>query len=139
MSWLFVVSMDVTPEKEALFNEVYDTEHVPYLLEVPGVRRVTRARSEPLRVSIGGEVKETPPASPRWTAIYELDDPAVLAGPDWAAAVERGRWPSEVRPHCFNRAHALYKITGVQGGRGPRQSVSIGRRSSFAHSDIEAS
>ena len=35
--YLFVASMDVTPEKEALFNEVYDTEHVPTLLKVPGV------------------------------------------------------------------------------------------------------
>ena len=29
--YLFVVSMDVQPDKEALFNEVYDTEHVPLL------------------------------------------------------------------------------------------------------------
>ena len=27
--YLFVASMDVDPDKEALFNEVYDTEHVP--------------------------------------------------------------------------------------------------------------
>jgi hypothetical protein len=29
--YLFVASMDVDPAKEALFNEVYDTEHVPNL------------------------------------------------------------------------------------------------------------
>ena len=29
-TYLFIVSMDVEPEKEALFNEVYDEEHVPY-------------------------------------------------------------------------------------------------------------
>jgi hypothetical protein len=27
--YLFVASMDVDPDKETLFNEVYDTEHVP--------------------------------------------------------------------------------------------------------------
>ena len=27
--YLFVASMDVDPDKKALFNEVYDTEHVP--------------------------------------------------------------------------------------------------------------
>ena len=27
--YLLVASMDVTPEKEVLFNEVYDTEHIP--------------------------------------------------------------------------------------------------------------
>jgi hypothetical protein len=26
--YVFLASMDVTPEAEALFNEVYDTEHV---------------------------------------------------------------------------------------------------------------
>ena len=34
--YLFISSMDVAPDKEALFNEVYDTEHVPNLAEVPG-------------------------------------------------------------------------------------------------------
>ena len=37
--YLFVASMDVDANKEALFNEVYDTEHVPNLLKVPGVTR----------------------------------------------------------------------------------------------------
>jgi hypothetical protein len=30
--YIFVASMDVDPDKEALFNEIYDTEHVPNLL-----------------------------------------------------------------------------------------------------------
>ena len=29
--------MDVEPDKEALFNEVYDEEHVPNPINVPGV------------------------------------------------------------------------------------------------------
>jgi hypothetical protein len=33
--YLFIVSMDVAKEKEALFNEVYDKEHVPLLSKVP--------------------------------------------------------------------------------------------------------
>ena len=35
--YLFTASMDVAPDKEALFDEVYDQEHVPNLLKVPGV------------------------------------------------------------------------------------------------------
>ena len=38
--YLFIVSMNVKSEYENLFNEVYDTEHIPYLLEVPGVNIV---------------------------------------------------------------------------------------------------
>ena len=42
--YLFIVSMDVRRDKEAVFNEVYDQEHVPYLMDVPGVVSVSRAR-----------------------------------------------------------------------------------------------
>ena len=40
--YLFIVSMDVQKDKEALFNEVYDKEHVPLLGKVPGVGAITR-------------------------------------------------------------------------------------------------
>ena len=52
--YLFVASMDVDPDKEALFIEVYDTEHIPNLLKVPGVYAATRIKGEPFAVSIGG-------------------------------------------------------------------------------------
>lgn len=109
--YLFQVSMDVEPGKEALFNEVYDTEHVPYLLEVPGVVSVTRARSVPFQVAIGGAVKEMPAASPRYTALYFLESPEVLTSDAWSEAVERGRWAPEVRAHTLNRRHSLSEIT----------------------------
>ena len=35
--YLFSAAMDVAPAQERLFNEVYDQEHVPSLLTVPGV------------------------------------------------------------------------------------------------------
>ena len=40
----------------------------------------------------------------------EIEDPQVLQSPQWAEAVERGRWPSEVRPHTSNRQHLLFKV-----------------------------
>ena len=55
--YLFIVSMNVKSEYEDLFNEVYDDEHVPYLLEVPGVNKVTRGKGEPFQFSIAGETK----------------------------------------------------------------------------------
>ena len=47
--YLFTASMDVDPEKEDLFNEVYDTEHVPLLSTVPGVISVQRLVSQPFQ------------------------------------------------------------------------------------------
>src|SRR5579863_1676387 len=97
--YLFVASMDVDADKEALFNEVYDKEHVPNLLKVPGVRAVTRLKTEPASLNIGGQVKRvTGEGAPTYTAIYEIDGPHVLTSAAWAAAVEMGRWPGEVRP-----------------------------------------
>jgi hypothetical protein len=111
--YLFLVSMDVAADKEALFNEVYDREHIPNLLRVPGVVAVTRARSEPGAMMIGGARQELPAAGPRYTAIYEIEDPEVLAGAAWAAAVEAGRWPAEVRPFTTNRRHLLLRVLGT--------------------------
>lgn len=109
--YVFIVSMDVTPEKEALFNEVYDQEHVPNLLKVPGVRAVTRLRTEPARFTIGGQSKElTGEGAPRYVAIYEIDSPDVLTSAAWAEAGERGRWPAEVRPYTNNRHHIVRAV-----------------------------
>ena len=108
--YLFVVSMDVDPAKEALFNEVYDIEHIPNLLKVPGVRAVTRMAGEPFAVSIAGAEKKVAHDGPRYSAVYEIDGPQVLISPAWAKAVEEGRWPGEVRPFTHNRRHALYKV-----------------------------
>ena len=108
--YLFIASMDVDPAKEALFNEVYDTEHVPHLLKVPGVHAVTRVVGEPFAISLGGTEKQVAHDGPRHSAIYEIDGPHVLTSKAWAEAVEKGRWPGEVRPHTRNRRHAVYKV-----------------------------
>lgn len=107
--YLFIVTMDVAPEKEALFNEVYDQEHIPNLMEVPGVLGVTRAKAEPFTLNIAGAPKEVAVAGPAYTAIYELESADVLASEAWGRAVEAGRWPGEVRPFTTNRRHVLAK------------------------------
>ena len=111
--YLFTASMDVDPGKEDLFNEVYDTEHVPNLLKVAGVLAVTRSTLAPLRMSIGGEVKTVVlEGEPKYSAVYELESAEVLTGAAWAAAVEAGRWPAQVRPYTRNRRHTLRKVAG---------------------------
>ena len=109
--YLFVVSMDVEADKEALFNEVYDTEHIPALLKVPGVLSVSRGVSEPLVMFLGGEKKTiVAEGEPRYSAYYELESAEVLTSEAWAKAVEAGRWPSQVRPFTRNRRHVLRKL-----------------------------
>ncbi len=109
--YILTVCMDVDADKEALFNEVYDTEHVPLLLKVPGVIAVTRMKMEPLAMYIGGEKKTiVAEGEPSYMAMYEIESPDVLTGQGWAKAVEEGRWPGQVRPYTRNRRHVLRKV-----------------------------
>ena len=109
--YLFIASMDVDPDKEALFNEVYDTEHIPLILKVPGVLSAVRVTNEPLVMIIGGERKTMiAEGEPRYSAIYELTSADVLTGEAWAKAVDQGRWPTAVRPYTRNRRHTLKKV-----------------------------
>ena len=108
--YLFSAAMDVAPDREAIFNEVYDREHVPLLLKVPGVVSVARFTREPLTMILGGERKTiVVEDQPRYQALYELESPDVLVSEPWAKAVDQGRWPGEVRPHTKNRRHVLYR------------------------------
>ena len=61
------------------------------------------AHTEERRIVLEGE--------PKHSAIYEIENPEVLLSKEWAAAVEAGRWPGEVRPHTSNRRHVLRKVT----------------------------
>jgi hypothetical protein len=108
--YLFSAAMDVDPAQERLFNEVYDREHVPSLLTVPGVVAVSRYELQPLTMSIGGQLKTIViENAPKYCALYEIESPEVLISEAWAKAVEQGRWPALVRPHTPNRQHTLYR------------------------------
>ena len=96
---LYLVRMDVAHDHEATFNEVYDTEHIGHLRNVPGVQRASRYR-------------QPSPTDPRYLAAYELDSAAVIDSPAWKAAGEAGRWNTVVRPHTMNRHLALYERVG---------------------------
>lgn len=109
--YIFIASMDVDSDKEDIFNEVYDNEHIPMILKVPGVISAKRYQTEPLVMVIGGERKTiVADGEPRHSAIYELQSADVLTSDAWAQAVDAGRWPTEVRPFTRNRRHVLKKL-----------------------------
>lgn len=110
--YVFTAGLDIDPAKEALFNEIYDTEHVPFLLKVPGVLAVTRATNEPQpKMRIDGRTATlSAEGEPKYSAIYELESAEVLLSDAWANAVDKGRWPSEIRPHVRARRHTLKKV-----------------------------
>jgi hypothetical protein len=100
--------MDVAPEKDDLFNEDYDEEHVPAVLQVPGVLAAARFKTEELTMMLGGERRTiVVEGEPKYSALYELESPEVMVSKEWAEATELGRWPGEVRPYTGNRRLVL--------------------------------
>ena len=100
--YIYLVQMDVPAEKEADFNRIYDTQHVPELSKVPGVRRVTRYCLE--SADVDGVAK--------YAAIYELDAPDIPQSEAWNAASDLGDWASQIRPYTTNRSHLTFKRIG---------------------------
>lgn len=114
--YLFTANMDVDAAKEALFNEVYDTEHIPALTKVSGVVSVSRYRMRELTMFVAGERRTIVlPDEPRYTAVYELESPSVLTSAAWGKATEEGRWPGQVRPYTKNRRHVLRELVYTTG------------------------
>jgi hypothetical protein len=88
--YVFWVMMDVEAHREALFNELYDTEHVPLLLKLPGCVNAVRYRT-----SAAGE--------PRYLCAYEVERADLPMSKLWNDTSDVGRWKPEVRPYTFNK------------------------------------
>jgi len=100
--FVYLVQMDIPTEHEADFNRIYDTQHVPEILTVPGVRACSRYVVE--RTNRDGMA--------RYLAIYEVDSPNVVNSPDWLTASEKGDWAPRIRPHTTNRSHTIMRRLG---------------------------
>lgn len=101
--YIYLVQMDIPEELEADFNRIYDTQHIPNILQAPGVRSCTRYRLEAADV----------PGVARYAAVYEIDGPEVPQSPAWVEKSDTGDWPTLIRPHTSNRAHIIYRRLGA--------------------------
>ena len=99
MSHVYFVQMDVPPALEAEFNRIYDDEHVPTILKVPGVRSCARYRLDHSTVT----------GMPRYLAIYEVDNAAVIDSKAWTEASDKGDWKPKIRPFTANRWHSVFE------------------------------
>ena len=99
MPHAYVVQMDIPQHLEAEFNRIYDEDHIPTILKVPGVRSCARYRLD----------HATDPTMPRYVAIYEIDNPQVIEGPAWLEAIDLGEWKPKIRPHTTNRRHSVFE------------------------------
>jgi hypothetical protein len=95
--YVFWVMMDVEPHREALFNELYDSEHVPLLLKLPGCVNVVRYRT----------LRTETPGDPRYLAAYEVERPDLPMSQLWNDTSDIGRWKPEVRPYTYNKRYIV--------------------------------
>ena len=99
MSYIYVVQMDVPAELEAEFNRIYDEDHVPTILKVPGVRACRRYRLDHSTIA----------TMPRYLALYEVDSAEIIDSPAWTQASDLGEWKPKIRPYTTNRMHSVFE------------------------------
>ncbi len=92
--YVFWVMMDVESHREALFNELYDTEHLPLLMKLPGAVNAVRYRT-----AAAGE--------PRYLCAYEVERPDLPMSKLWNDTSDIGRWKPEVRPYTSNKRYLV--------------------------------
>jgi len=98
--YFYMVTFEIAPGDEAQFNEIYDTEHIPNILEVDGVLQVIRFR-------------DAEPTAKGWllyTALYLIERPDLPTTPEWRAKSDIGRWAPVIRPRVKSRAQRLGNV-----------------------------
>ena len=98
--FFYQVTFEIAPEDEAEFNEIYDTEHVPNILQVDGVMQVIRFR-------------DADPTVKGWltySALYLIARPDLPSTPEWRAKSDIGRWAPVIRPRVKSRQQRLGRV-----------------------------
>jgi hypothetical protein len=96
----FVVQLAIPKALEQRFAELYDNDHIPALMTVPGVRSCSRLKL------LWSDVDDIP----EYLAIYDVDAPDVPKSPEWRKASNSGQWPSEIRPYIMVRRHGMFEL-----------------------------
>lgn len=99
MSYIYVVQTNIPAEHEAEFNRLYDAEHVPSFLKVPGCHKISRYRLE----------KSEDPRTQKYLTIYEVDSPAIVESETWRKAREYGQWMTKIRPHMTEANRCFFE------------------------------
>jgi len=97
--FIYIAQLAIPKSLEQRFTELYDAEHVPALMAVPGVRACSRYK---LLWSDSDEM-------PEYLAIYDVDAPDVPRSPQWREASGKGEWPNAIRPHMTVRRHGMFE------------------------------
>ncbi len=102
-SYILLIQMDIPSELEDDFNRLYDTEHVPNLLQVEGVHKCTRYRL----------AASSDEGMARYAAMYEVDSPNIHESDEWRQQADiECDWMSKIRPNTYNRTFSSFRKIG---------------------------
>lgn len=95
---LYFLQQGIPAELDERFNLLYDTDHIPLMLQAPGVNGVERYR---LEWSATGDV-------PDYLTLYSIAGPDVPRSPEWKSQTNKGSWPVEMRPKFTHRRNGSF-------------------------------
>lgn len=101
--FFYMVTFEIDEADEALFNDIYETEHIPNIMKVPGVLGVARFRDHT-------------PNERGWlvySAMYYLERADLPDTDEWKTESDKGRWAPMIRPRIKSRQRRLGFITGA--------------------------
>jgi hypothetical protein len=106
--WIYVVQLSIPAEHDDVFNELYDSDHIPAIMTVPGVKWCRRYK---MAWSDSEEM-------PTYLAYYAVDNPDVPRSDAWIAAAGSGEWPGRIRPHLTARMHGMFQLLDSETASG---------------------
>ena len=101
--YFYMVTFEIAPEDEALFNEIYDTEHIPNLMQVDGVLGIVRFK----------DAENTAAGWIQYSALYLLAEPDLPTSSQWRAKSDIGRWAPMIRPRVKSRSQRLGPVVAA--------------------------
>jgi hypothetical protein len=119
--YIYFLQQAIPAELDARFNELYNTDHIPLMLQAPGVKSATRYKS--LYSPTGN--------APDYLAIYAVDGADIPRSPKWKEQTSKGAWPTQMRPHFTARRNAamVRDVTQIAGAAKLRVEQIVDARS----------
>ncbi|MDB5810830.1 MAG: hypothetical protein JWN94_2952 [Betaproteobacteria bacterium] len=100
--YCMMITFEIEPADEAEFNDIYDNDHIPNILKLPGVLEIVRFRD----------------ANPNergflvYSALYFLAKENLHETPEWKKLSDLGRWAPVIRPKVKSRARRAGPVAG---------------------------
>lgn len=94
--WM-MITFEIDPADDAEFNDIYDNDHIPTIMKLPGVLEVIRFR----------DAHKNERGYLVYSALYLMDRENLHETPEWKELSDMGRWMPVIRPKVKSRARRM--------------------------------